>query len=163
MIGFQIASLAVGAGELGLCPVPGRGGDYAGDLSRILGWGPALVLSLTEADELERAGAGTLGADLSAAGVVWRSLPVRDFCGPQDRTAALWPEASRAAHAVLGQGGRVLAHCFGGCGRSGMAVMRLMVEAGELADQALVRLRDVRPCAVETEEQRAWAYDVSRL
>ena len=45
----------------------------------------------------------------------------------------------------------------GGCGRSGTAVLRLMVEAGEEASVALGRLRAVRPCAVETPEQFAWA------
>ncbi len=64
---------------------------------------------------------------------------------------------STAAHADLARGGRVLAHCYGGCGRSGMVLMRLMVEAGEDADPALERLRDARPCAVEAKEQRAWA------
>ena len=48
-------------------------------------------------------------------------------------------------------------HCFGGCGRSGMAALRLMVEAGEDADEALERLRAVRPCAVETDAQLRWA------
>jgi hypothetical protein len=38
-----------------------------------------------------------------------------------------------------------------------MALMRLMVEAGEDAEPALQRLREVRACAVETEDQRAWA------
>ncbi|MBR9844091.1 MAG: protein phosphatase, partial [Rhodobacteraceae bacterium] len=48
-------------------------------------------------------------------------------------------------------------HCFGGCGRSGMAIMRLLVEMGEEPEAALARLRAVRPCAVETEAQRLWA------
>ena len=38
-----------------------------------------------------------------------------------------------------------------------MAVLRLMFEAGEDAQAALIRLRAVRPCAVETEAQLAWA------
>jgi hypothetical protein len=38
-----------------------------------------------------------------------------------------------------------------------MAVLRLMVEMGEDPEEALARLRAVRPCAVETEVQKAWA------
>ncbi len=38
-----------------------------------------------------------------------------------------------------------------------MAVLRLMVEAGEDPDAALARLRAVRPCAVETGAQLTWA------
>jgi protein-tyrosine phosphatase len=46
---------------------------------------------------------------------------------------------------------------MGGCGRSGTAALRLMVEAGENPKAALQRLRAVRPCAVETPEQFQWA------
>ena len=42
-----------------------------------------------------------------------------------------------------------------------MAALRLMIEAGEKPDRALVRLRALRPCAVETEEQLYWALDAA--
>lgn len=154
---YRIAEVAQGDGYLGIAPMPGRGGAYAADLNAVLRWGAGMVLTMTTRDELERCGAGALGADLALAGVVWHHLPVADFGAPPPDTAALWPEVSAQAHALLAAGGRVLAHCHGGCGRSGMALLRLMVEAGEDADPALERLRDARPCAVETEGQRAWA------
>ncbi len=140
MAEWRVSELTCSGGTLGISPIPGRG-----------------VLTMTTEGELERTGAGGLGTDLEAVGVAWRHLPIRDFGAPPPDTAALWPEVSALAHATLGDGGKVLAHCFGGCGRSGMALMRLMVEAGEDADPALARLRDVRACAVEVEEQRAWA------
>lgn len=154
---YEISELVLGGGMLGIAPIPGRSGGYDRDLSAILRWGAGLVLTMTTSLELERVGAGGLGDDLAAAGVGWRHLPIPDFGAPPPGTVALWPEASALAHEVIGSGGRVLAHCYGGCGRSGMALMRLMVEAGEDAGPALERLRDVRPCAVEREAQRAWA------
>ena len=154
---FEIAELPLGAGHLGICPMPGRHGAYDSDLNRILIWGADLVLTMTTRDELDRAGAGHLGADLELADVHWRHLPIPDFGAPPSDTVAAWPEVSALAHGILGQGGRILAHCYGGCGRSGMALLRLMVEAGEDTDPALVRLRDVRPCAVESEPQKRWA------
>jgi protein-tyrosine phosphatase len=154
---YPIAELELGGGVLGISPMPGRSGRYDADLSAILRWGATLVLTMTTEAELVRSGAGTLNEDLMAAGVQWRHLPIPDFGAPPPETANLWPEASLFAHEALGAGGRVLAHCYGGCGRSGMALMRLMVEAGEAPDHALARLRDVRPCAVEAESQRAWA------
>ena len=36
--------------------------------------------------------------------------------------------------------GCTLVHCYGGCGRSGIALLRLMCEAGEAPDHALERL-----------------------
>ncbi|MEM9969582.1 MAG: protein phosphatase [Pseudomonadota bacterium] len=157
MADWTVSELALGAGCLGIAPVPGRSGNYEADLSALLRWGPALVLTMTGRAELDRVGAAGLGDDLGAAGVGWRPLPITDLGAPDAATAALWPAASAEAHGVLAGGGRVLAHCFGGCGRSGMALLRLMVEAGEDADPALARLRRARPCAVETEAQRAWA------
>ena len=114
-------------------------------------------VTMTGRHEMEFAGASAMGEDLEAAGVLWRHLPVTDLGAPSLETCALWPEASEVAHRALDGGGRVLAHCYGGCGRSGMALLRLMAEAGEDVDMALARLRSVRPCAVETTAQQAWA------
>ncbi len=157
MAEFKIADVQIWAGRLGICPLPGRGGDYAGDLAALLAWSPSLVLTMTEGAELDRAGAGALPGDLARAGIGWHHLPIPDFNAPPAATAARWPAASRAARDALARGGGVLAHCHGGCGRSGMAVLRLMVELGEAPDAALLRLREVRPCAVETDAQLAWA------
>ncbi|MEO0930779.1 MAG: protein phosphatase [Pseudomonadota bacterium] len=137
--------------------MPGRSGAYDADLSAILRWDAALVLTMTTEVEFARCGAAALADDLMSAGVAWRHLPIPDFGAPPPETADLWPDASQLAHAVLDAGGHVFAHCYGGCGRSGMALLRLMVEAGEACDVAIERLRAVRPCAVETEEQKAWA------
>ena len=152
-MGYTISELPLWSGWIGIAPMPGRAGTYQADLNAILRWGADMVLTMTTAHEL----AGDLGADLDAAGVVWRHLPVGDFGAPSPDVAALWPGTSREALAVLSGGGKVLAHCYGGCGRSGMALLRLMVDAGEDAEAALARLRKVRPCAVETNAQFDWA------
>lgn len=154
---WSVSELPLRNGWLGIAPIPGRTADYRVDFARLLRWQPTLVLTMTTLREMIRVGAEDFGTDLNAAGVLWRHLPIADFGAPEDETNALWPEVSKLAHAELDKGGKVLAHCYGGCGRSGMALMRLMVEAGEDADPALERLRDVRACAVEAEEQRAWA------
>jgi len=154
---FVIHELKLGGGTLALSPVPGRTRHYATDRERLLAWRPALVVTMTELAELARKGAGGLPDDLAAAGIVWRHLPVRDFGTPDPATNAAWPAIAAEVMAMLAGGGRVLIHCYGGCGRSGMAVLRLMIGAGEGPDTALERLRAVRPCAVETPEQLAWA------
>ena len=157
MVEYPIAELPLRQGTLGISALPGRTGFYEHDLSAILAWGADLVLTMTVTEELVYGDASTLGADLEAAGVIWHHLPIPDMGAPPPETEARWPDASAAAHDLLKRGGRVLAHCYGGCGRSGMALVRLMVEAGEEAEAALQRLRRVRPCAVETPEQLDWA------
>ncbi len=149
---LTIAELAVGQGVLGISPCPGRAGFYEADLIAIQHWHPALVVSLVSAEELSRTALG-LGADLSHFGIQWAHLPTADY----DTPSTGWAEISALAHSKLAKGHKVLLHCMGGCGRSGTAALRLMVEAGEAADPALNRLRQVRPCAVETPEQFLWA------
>jgi protein-tyrosine phosphatase len=95
-----------------------------------------------------------LPADLAAAGVGWLHLPIPDFGTPSAALRAIWPETS----ARLRGSPRLLVHCMGGCGRSGMIALRLMIEAGEAPEPALTRLRDARPCAVETKAQLRWAF-----
>jgi protein-tyrosine phosphatase len=154
---FTISSLPLGAGHIGICPMPGRGGAYAQDLAALLHWAPKLVVTMTPSAELVAGGAASLPEDLARQGISWAHLPVTDFDVPGAETAALWPETRARVRAVLDRGARVLVHCMGGCGRSGMAILRLMVESGEDPPAALVRLRAVRPCAVETEPQHRWA------
>ena len=152
-----IAELAVGGGMLGIGPMPGRGGDYCRDLAQLLRWGPGLALTMTTAEELAATGAEGLPGDLIDAGVDWLHLPIGDYGAPSGQTLADWPAASLRARQVLASEGRVWVHCMGGCGRSGTAALRLMVEAGEDPAVGLERLRGVRPCAVETPEQFQWA------
>ena len=157
MTGFAIHALDLAKGQVALCPMPGRDGYYAADLAQVVGWAPALVMTMATATELQAKGAAGLGNDLVGQGIAWRHLPVVDYASDSADLHENWSEVSALAHNFLDTGGRVLVHCMGGCGRSGMAVMRLMVEAGEPADAAFTRLREVRPCAVETDDQRAWA------
>lgn len=153
MAEYTIFDLPLGTGRIGIAPMPGRAGRYQADLNAILRWGADMVLTMTTMHEMP----DDLGADLHAAGVAWRHLPIGDFGAPSPEVAAQWPDVSREALGLLSSGGKVLAHCYGGCGRSGMALLRLMVEAGEEPEAALARLRKVRPCAVETNAQFDWA------
>lgn len=150
---MEIASIEIAGQMRGICPMPGRTGDYSGDIATLLAWSPALVVTLAETGELAARGAAGLPADLAAAGVEWLHLPIPDFGTPPRGLRADWPALSAR---LLGAG-RTVVHCMGGCGRSGMILLRLMIEAGEPAEAALVRLRAARPCAVETKAQMRWA------
>ena len=151
---FVIHSLKLAGGEIAITPMPGRTRHYHADWLRLMEWRPDLVLTMTTQAELDRKGSGTLGTDLVNEGISWLHLPVPDFGVPDDLD---WPKIRDQALGVLGLGGRVLVHCFGGCGRSGMMMLRLMIAAGEAPDASLARLRAVRPCAVETDDQTACA------
>lgn len=151
---FAIYELAVGGGRLALCPAPGAAGNYDADLQVILDWKPALVLTMTVQSELAQCGAATFGADIACHGVDWRHVPTPDFGVPEQFD---WPMVFAQIKTRLQRGQGVLVHCLGGCGRSGMVVLRMMIVTGEHPDTALTRLRAVRPCAVETGAQLDWA------
>lgn len=157
MDALSLSALAVGGGTLAIASMPGRGGDYAGDLAVFREFRPGFVITMITSAEMARAGVPHLGSDIQSLGSRWGHMPVEDFGAPDVKSAARWPEISTTARNALKGGGRVLVHCFGGCGRSGMAVLRLMIEIGEEPEDALERLRSIRPCAIETDAQMKWA------
>ncbi|MDN5788566.1 protein-tyrosine phosphatase family protein [Pseudorhodobacter sp.] len=144
---FEIAEIAVGGGVLGLCALP-----QASDLTALQAWRADLVLTLVEGPEL-----AMLSPDLidvfAAAGIAHCHFPIADYATPRGD----WRILALKLHARLATGSRIVIHCRGGCGRTGMIALRLMVEAGEEAEPAVARLRAARPCAVETEAQMDWA------
>jgi hypothetical protein len=154
---FSIAVVTfAGGGALGISPMPGRDGHLARDVAMISNWSPAIVATLTEADEIAANGTGSLPRLLAERGISHRRFPIVDYGTPEAGDAA-WAALAADLHAALDSGRRVLVHCMGGCGRSGMIALKLMVERGESPEAALARLRLARPRAVETEGQLAWA------
>ncbi len=157
MSGFVIYALPVESGILGIAPMPGVSGEYDQDLAHLQDWKPAMVVSMTEEDELAAAGVTTLARDLQHSGTRWFPFPVPDRGIGDPMQEGAWHTICDTALSALRGGGRVLIHCRMGCGRSGMAAMRIMVATGQSPKAALARLRDLRPCAVETREQQRWA------
>ena len=153
----MLHAVTVAKGILAICPLPGREGQYGDDLTLLREWRPSLMISLTSRAEMIDQGAETLGADMQDAGCRWFHLPIPDMGTPTEEFDALWPETQKAALAALQGGGRVLVHCMGGCGRSGMIALRLMIDAGEQPEPAIKRLRAARKCAIETDAQMDWA------
>ena len=155
---FTVADLDVAAGgRLGIAPLPGAFGTLTSDLDVIAAWRPDIVVSMTEQSEMDAAKVGDLGERIVATGLAWHHLPVRDFGAPDETLTAAWRDVLGELHRCLDGKGGVLLHCRGGRGRSGMLALRLLIGRGEAPDAALKRLRAVRPGAVETQDQLAWA------
>jgi hypothetical protein len=150
-------ALRVGGGIVALSPLPGAGGDYRGDLEHLASWRPAMVISLVTHVELVEAQAQNLGQDIQDKGTRWVHLAVRPDHGPNANVEEIWPQVSEQARRALTGGGRVLMHSLRGGGRCGMAVLRLMIEAGETPEAAQERLRTVHPGALGTPAQMDWA------
>jgi protein-tyrosine phosphatase len=135
-------------------PLPGRDGQLAADLEAIIAWGPDLILTLVEPQELESLQLESLPGHLTIIARQWLNLPIPDYGIP----AADAPVAALLAQlaAAMQDGSAVLIHCHGGRGRSGMMAARLLSLAGIAPAEAVATVRAARPGAIETAAQEAW-------
>jgi protein-tyrosine phosphatase len=134
------------AGQLAICPEPVN--DYA--FTKVEAWNADIVVTMITVEEFARA---DFTARITRSAKQWMQAAVKDFNVPESDLS----EVLEYLGSVLKADGRVLIHCKGGQGRSGMLAMRLLVEQGEPAVDALARIRKVRPNAVETIQQEQWA------
>lgn len=159
-------------GVLGLTFCPGkRGGSVFGsawsrdlplDLEAIARWGAVSVLTLMETHELHALGVPQLSDAVRALGLRWHHCPIVDMQapGPEFREIAVQP--LRQALAALHAGGKVLVHCRGGLGRTGVVAASLLIELGEDPACALRRVRQARPGTVETPSQERYVMRYQR-
>jgi protein-tyrosine phosphatase len=168
---LRVAEVPAGVGLVGMTFCPGKRGDSVSgaawerdldaDLRVIREWGAAVVVTLIEVHEFEMLGVERLPGAVRDAGMEWLHLPIRDVGVPDSRFEAGWASAVGRLGNRLRNGERLLVHCRGGLGRTGMVAARLLVEvAGATPQQALDDVRDVRPGAVETPAQEAWVLEL---
>jgi len=154
---------SAGVGRIGLCICPGKCGrsimgnpwrrDLALDLEVVRRWQPDAVLTLLEAHEFEMLHVNALGPRLNALGIAWHHLPIVDMQPPDERFETAWRDHGPGLRAALRRGGRVLVHCRGGLGRSGLVAARMLVELALPPPLAVAAVRAARPGAIETEAQ----------
>lgn len=166
---LRIAELPVGTmgGMIGITFAPGKkqasgltgphDRDLAADLDAVAAWGAAAVVTLMQADELDRYRIPAIGEEVRARFMEWHHLPIRDVDVPDADFETAWPGYSARLRALVAAGNRVLVHCRGGLGRAGMVAARLLVEMGADPGAAIAAVRRARdPRAVETRAQEAW-------
>ena len=94
-----------------------------------------------------------LEAGVSAYGMEWHHLPIRDVSIPDEHFEDLWIYSGLRLRILLSQGRNIVIHCRGGLGRTGMIGARLLVELGVEPDMAIRRVRAARPGSIETRDQ----------
>jgi atypical dual specificity phosphatase len=87
---------------------------------------------------------------LNEAGVLAVSVPVPDMEAPTDRQLDLILGTIRKANA---SGMGVAVHCAAGLGRTGTVLAAYFVAQGMPPEEAVVKVRDLRPGSIETAEQ----------
>ncbi|WP_440995910.1 cyclin-dependent kinase inhibitor 3 family protein [Arhodomonas sp. SL1] len=154
-------------GVIGMTLCPGKQGagvsgtwarSLEADLAVVRDWGARAVLTLMEVHELERYGVAEM--PIACRTVLgphgWFHLPIEDGGVPDADFETAWQALSPAFHLWLRAGDRILVHCLGGLGRTGLVACRLLAESGVPPRRALERVRTVRPGTVETRAQEGY-------
>jgi len=152
--------LEQGGGSLGLTLCPGKkdvsrswNRDLSTDLRAIRAWGATTVVTLIEDHEFRLLKIESLADDVLALDMSWVHLPIVDVSIPDRRFQDAWVSDGPKLHDRLDAGEKILIHCRGGLGRTGLVAGRILVERGCAPKNAIQRIRSVRPHAIETSEQ----------
>ena len=166
---LQISSINTpGGGRIGLTFCPGKKDpramtgawdrDLDADLEAIRQWGASTLVTLMERHELEALHVPELGEAAETTGLEWLHLPIRDVSIPDKRFEARWSAVSAKLLHALGRDESIVIHCKGGLGRTGLVAAMLLVQQGMSPGSALLKVREVRPGAIETREQEDYLH-----
>lgn len=127
--------------------------DLEKDLAAIRSWGGLALISLIEAHEYVELEVTDLPYACLQHGMAWYGLPIVDGAIPDQRWEANWELSTPSLYQTLREGGRIVIHCKGGLGRTGLLAARILVEFGMSPSKAIRQVRQARPGAIETVEQ----------
>ncbi len=152
-----------GMGRALFCPCPGRVDyramsgawerDLDADLDRVRESGATAVVSLIEPFEFERLKVEELPRKVRDRSMEWWNAPIPDGHPPGPEFEEVWDRIGEALRDRLQLGFDVLIHCRGGLGRAGTIAARLLVELGADPEEAIRRVREKRPHAIENDAQ----------
>jgi ADP-ribosyl-[dinitrogen reductase] hydrolase len=129
--------------------------DLRTDLKAIRDWGATHVISLIESVEFAELGIERLSAQIETLGMHWIGMPIVDGHAPGQNFVQQWLMIEPALTIEIARGARVLIHCKGGLGRAGTVAAMLLLSMHETdsANEAIRMVRQVRPGAIETQDQ----------
>ena len=169
-----IASLPVAEqpGVLGLTFCPGKkqtdaltgpwDRDLTVDLAAVKAWGASGVITLVTDDELRELHVPELGKAVRALGLTWWHLPIADRGAPDTSFVRHWRDGVGSdIRARLCRGERLLIHCKGGMGRTGLLAAQILVEFGVPAGDAIASARRARPGAIENKLQERYVFGIA--
>lgn len=158
-------------GRLGLTLAPGKVGesqlygyrwqrDLEADLHRLrTDFGCDRLVSLMEGWERTKYGIADLLDRARAHGIATHDFPIVDCSAPRAGQAGEVRALVDEIRAALARGERVVVHCRGGIGRSGLIAALALGSYGLAPAAAIDQVRSARPGAVETSEQRRYVAD----
>jgi ADP-ribosyl-[dinitrogen reductase] hydrolase len=155
-------------GKVGITFCPGKKQKYAMtgswnrdldmDMTDLKDKGCDALVTLMEAHELEAVEVPMhqLEKNTQTHGMDWFFLPIKDTSIPDGNFERSWNAAGKQLIDLLNDKQSIVVHCLGGLGRSGTIAARLLVELGIDPDDAIIRVRQSRPGAIETKAQEQY-------
>ena len=150
-------------GLIGMTGCPGKD-EYAGigitsgpwkrdlddDLEVIIAWGAQALVSLIEGYEFAMLDVPEFLEKVRTLGIPWYHLPIVDLDVPDKRFDEEWETVGQEMRRILADGGKIVLHCRAGLGRTGTIAARLLIEFGMDPREAIARVRQSRPGAIQT-------------
>jgi ADP-ribosyl-[dinitrogen reductase] hydrolase len=80
-------------------------------------------------------------------------LPIRDMSTPGQPFEEAWAHHANELNELLSGPSHIVVHCAAGLGRTGMFCAEMLVRMGYYAEDAIQKVRGIRPGAIETHAQ----------
>ena len=87
---------------------------------------------------------------ITNTGIEIHHIPIPDWGVPSKSQIQQFLELTSK---ILNDEEAIYVHCYGGCGRTGTMLALYLISSGINGKEALEKIRSIRPCSVETEEQ----------
>ncbi|WP_026959151.1 dual specificity protein phosphatase family protein [Aliagarivorans taiwanensis] len=143
--------------QLLLCPCPGtKDADLSSSLQQLSQANSGAVLTAMTSEELAANGVDAIGKTSVIFDMQWFHLPIEDDTVPGEEWEARFQGFLPRFKQLINSGVNLAIHCKGGSGRTGLIAARLLLEYGVELDEAIARIRTVRPNAFNLEKQQSY-------
>jgi len=140
--------------KLILTPCPGsKGTSLASSLAMFKEVGSAMLLTLMFDKDMANNDITSLPQLCEENNIAWLQLPIIDDGVPCDIFECLWKKHLNAILAVIAKQGTITIHCKGGYGRTGLVAGLILLCYGMTAEQAMLKVQNVRPNSLKNERQ----------
>lgn len=131
-----------------LTPCPGtKGVSLRDSLMQLKEQGAEAIVTALTMDEMVSKDVQQLEEVSRSLAMKWFHLPIEDDRAPESDFATKWNAVSSELHAILDNNGKVVMHCMGGSGRTGLLAAHLLLEKGWEIDSIVNEVQALRPGA----------------
>lgn len=127
-------------------PCPGtKGLDLIGSIKQIQAESIDAVISMLPDHELDYLNVSELGKLVEEAGMQWFQLPIEDDCAPEAPFHDAFTPHKNTLLSLVNSNKKILIHCRGGTGRTGLLAAILLLESGLEWPEVKSLIQSVRP------------------